>query len=95
MQISSGAQEHGREEAYLIPLYQLFAIAMACSACGHFNEEKSYQANVDTRDVYPYPKALGGLVSPGDKVCVHDHDGHTFKSHLCKSVPLHGCNTYT
>lgn len=85
MQISSGVEEHKREE--------LFAIAMACSACGRFNEEISYQANLDAWDVHPYPKALGGLVSQSDKVHVHDGDRHTFKSRLCKSVPFHGCNT--
>lgn len=87
MQISSGVEEHKREE--------LFAIAMACSACGHFNEEISYRANLDAQDVRPYPKALGGLASPSDKVCVHDGERPTFKSRLCKSVPFHGCNTDT
>lgn len=85
MQISSGVEEHKREE--------LFAIVMACSACGCFNEEISYQANPDARIVHPYPKALGGLVSPSDKVHVHDGDRPTFKSCLCKSVPFHECNT--
>lgn len=40
-QISNPVEEHKRKEAYVIPLAQLFASAMARLACSHLNAEKT------------------------------------------------------